>query len=226
MRVRALLLTGVAIAASLSAVANAAPAKSCNLVADPKGDTNNDLTVEGQTVKNGFPASESVDLVGADLASDGSKVTAVIKLSNIDPDEQAVINRRYVLQFKPAGSKYPLLLAALVDPLGETYNFGYYGPSASGTSTNPLYNYPGTATGRIEGGNVIITANLADMAGVENVGKFPTGAKINGLTAFSFRRHLYPAVGVPPVGGRVHQADTATSKATYTAGAPSCVKIG
>lgn len=225
MRARALLFTGVAIATSLTVAAEAAPVKkSCNLIVDAKGDTNDDYTVQGQKSPVGFPESGSVDLVGGDLANDGKTITAVVKLDAIDPSEQKVINRRYVVQFKPAGAKYPILMAALFEPTATTYNFGYYGPSTGvGASTDPVYNYPGTATGKVEGNTIVISASLADMAATENVGALKAGTKISSIQVTSFRRMLGPRV---PPGYTVYEADVATTRLTYNAGAPSCVKIG
>jgi hypothetical protein len=227
MRVRALLLSCVAATTAMAVGAQAAPVKkACNLVADKAGDVNNDITVEGQKAPASFPASESLDLVGGDLASNGTSITGVLKLAKIDPDEQAVINRRYVLKFKPAGSKYPLLLAVLVDATGETFFFGWFDP-ATGT-----YNYPGTtATGAITGNTISISAKLADMAAVPEVGKVKPGTRISGIEAYAFRRYPAPSatVGVPPSAGagfKVAEADAATSKQTYVAGQASCVKLG
>jgi hypothetical protein len=223
MRTRVLLLTAVAATTAVMTTAQAAPAKpSCNLVVDPTGDINNDLTVEGQKLPV-FPASESVDLVGGDLASDGTNLTGVITLAKFDPDEQAVINRRYVLKFKPAGSKYPLLLASLVDPLGQTFMFGYF------DTATETYNYATTpATGTVEGNTIRITAKLADMAAAENVGKLKAGTKISNIEAYAFRRYgPLPNASVPPSAGyKVAEADVATSKLSYVAGKKSCVKVG
>jgi hypothetical protein len=223
MRVRAA-LTASTIAVTTLALSASANTKSCNLVVDPKGDTNNDFFVQGQKLPVGFPASGSVDLVGGDLASNGTAITAVVKLDAIDPNEQKVINRRYVVQFKPAGAKYPILMAALFEPTATTYSFGYYGPSTGvGASSDPVYNYPGTATGQVNGNTISITANLADMAAVENVGAIKPGTTISALQVTSFRRML--GARVPP-GYTVYEADTATTKKTYKAGAASCVTIG
>lgn len=219
MRVRVLLTAGVVAAASLTAVADAAPKRSCNLIVDVKADANDDIPLEGgQKVPDGFPASESLDLVGGDLASNGNRVTAVIKLAKFDAAEQRAIGRRYILQFQPAGSKYPIFLAALFDSSGEAYTFGFYGPSTSSLPTNsgPTHNHYPAPTGAVVGNEIRISATMADLASVANVGRFAVGKKISGLTAYSQRRTPY----------RSYEADSATSKAVYVAGAPSCVVVG
>lgn len=217
MRVRALLVTTSLLATGLSAVAaQAAPkvAPVCNMAKDGTGDTNNDL--EGAPV---FPDDQGLDLVGADVASNGKNITAVIRLAD-EPGDATAYVKRYIAQFKVAGQANPMLLAAAIDATGVTYQFGWYGPNATGSNG---FRYSGTpATGAIEGQTITITAALADVAAVAELGPVKKGTKINALSVTANRR--LPALTAFPQ-GIVYPADEMIGKGVYYAGNPSCVKV-
>lgn len=217
MRARALLATLPLIACGLSATANAAAKKpavkpACNLVTDAKGDVSN----EYQGV-NAFPADSGLDIVAADVASDTKNITAVIRL-NATPGSATVYAKRYIATFNVKGLANPLVLAAAVTPTGNTYSFGYYGTTTTGTG----YNYdPTAATGSIADKVITVSTSLANVAANTNLGAVKKGAKISGIIVTANRR--VPAF--TQVTGQVVTADEATSKSVYYAGNPTCIKV-
>ncbi len=214
MRHDALLATTALLACGLTATADAAPRKSCNLVKDAANDVSNDV-VGGD---GAFPADAGLDLVGADVASNAEDIAAVVRLGAA-PGTATAYAKRYIAQFKVKGQKYPMLLAAIVTPTGWTYNYGYYGPSTAG-ATGDSFVYSGTATGKTEGKVITISAPLSAAEGVENLGEIKKNAKISAFSITANRR-------VPPaaqVTGQVFVADEATGKGPYYAGRPSCIK--
>lgn len=215
MRFRAALVAAIAVGASLAAVADAAPAKkpACNLVVDPTGDVDNSIEAGAE-----FPEDGGLDIVGADIASDSKSITAVIRLAN-DAGSATLYAKRYIFQFNAAGAKNPVALAAAITPTGNTYNWGYYGTTSTGTG----YTYPaGTTTGSITGKEIKITAPLSELAADENVGAIKSGAKISSIQVTSNRR----VPSLTEVRGTLLPADTATGKTPYYASSPSCVKVG
>ncbi len=80
----------------------AAPAPVCNLVVDDKGDTESAP----------FPASDTIDITSADVASDGETLTAVLRVAKYTANETATIyGKRYIVAFEGAGLK-PMYLTA------------------------------------------------------------------------------------------------------------------
>jgi hypothetical protein len=213
MRARASLLTAVACVAALSTASGAAAKPACDLVSDAKGDVNNKF----QGV-DAFPADEGLDVIAADLATNDKTVKAVFKLA-APAGSATLYAKRYIMVFTVSGTQNPIALAAAVTPTGNTFSGGYYGPTTTGTG----YTYPSSvaATGSIDGSTVTISAPLADLSAVEQIGAIKKGAKVSGITATSFRR--VPAL--TQVTGQVITADEATGKKTYAIGAPHCMKI-
>lgn len=213
MRLRAALATSIVVGASLAAVADAAPApkKACNLVTDAKGDVDNSIEGPAQ-----FPADDGLDLLGADVATNGKNVTAVIRLVN-QPGSATLYAKRYILQFNAVGAKNPVALAVAITPTGTSYSWGYYGTTTTGTG----YTYPGTATGKISETTITVSAALADLAANENIGAIKHGAKISSIQVTSNRR----VPSLAQVTGSLFQADIATGKTAYYAGSPSCIAV-
>jgi hypothetical protein len=215
MRLRALLVTSVLVTSGLATTADAAkaPPPSCNLVKDAVGDSSN--SYQGAPV---FPADAGLDIVSADVVSDATAITAVIRL-NAAPGSATVYAKRYIAQFTVAGLKNPMVLAAAITPTGNTFSFGYYGTTTTGTG----YNYSATqATGRITDKVISVTIPLADVAAEANLGAIKKGAKISAFAITANRR--VPAL--TQVTGQVIPADEATGKGPYYAGNKSCIKVG
>ncbi len=215
MRARALLAVTAAVALAATGSAHAATKKkpipkACNLVKDKAGDVSNDFEGVGA-----FPADPGLDVLGGDVASDGRNITAVMRLA-AEPGDATIYAKRYITQFKVAGQANPMILALAITPTGATYSFGYYGTSTTGTG----WNYPGTATGSADGKTIRVTASLADVAAIEQLGPIKKGAKISAITVNSYRR--VPAVAQAP--GQLVEADLSSGRTPYYAGNPSCIK--
>ncbi len=200
----ALALAAAAALLTGTGVATAAPAVSCNLLADAKGD-------DGSAV---FQHSESLDLVGGDIASSAKTVTAVIRVAKFTKSDTAAAptGRAWYLEFSIPGGATPLWLGAQITPSGEIFRYGW----VDGTIRRSL----GTALGVFDEAKSEIRISSAVGIWAER-GSVKPGAKLTGITAAS-----YNFVGAAAVGGSLQPGDTAETTNTYTAGAPSCVKVG
>ena len=200
-----LLRPAVAVLLATSVVAGGAAlagpkAPVCNLVTDDVGDT----------ASAPFPASNAIDIKSADVASDGTTLTAVLRVAKYTANEtETVYGKRYIVAFEGAGLK-PMYLTALDYPVGVSYNFGEVTESATG----PSYSSTGTATGAIDAakGEIKISVKASDLAAA-SFGKLQKGGTLKGINAVTFRR----------VGNQLFDGDDASTSKKYTVGAPSCV---
>ena len=201
-RTTALLALTVCLATSGTALAAKAPAPVCNLVTDDAGDT-------GYLA---FPASDAIDILSADVASDGTKLTAVLRVKKYTANEtNTFFGKRYIVAFEGAGLK-PMYLTLLDYPVGLTYNFGSTSTDAAGRTT---YTSDGTATGSVDAdkGVITITTTAADLDAA-GYGKLTKGKDLSNINAVTFRR----------IGTALEPGDDASSSKKYTVGAASCVK--
>ena len=208
MRARPALALALRPALPAAGAATAAPAKAkpvCDLIKDAAGD--------GAVVT----ASDDLDILSGDLASDGKKITAVLRLAGdpTAPNPQALGGKNYYVSFTAAGSTQPQFLAAEFDPvLGASYSTGFEedvnGVGNKTTDTEP-------ATGKVDGNVITITAPLNAFSGRASV---KPGKKLSGLTA-----EVFALIGTSATGGLLALADDATGSG-YTAGGASCVKPG
>lgn len=207
---RPVLALGVCAAlAAATGVASAAPAPRakpvCNLIVDAKGD--------GGVATS----SDDVDIVSADIASNAKVVTGVIRLagdpSSVNP--QAIGGKSYYLSFTAPGSAAPQFLSAELDPVaGAAYHSGEeQDVNGVGNKTSD----PDAVVGSVKGNVITITAPLSAFSSRVSV---KPGKKLTGLTA-----EVYALVGTGVTGGLLIKADDA-SGSSYTAGTPSCVKVG
>lgn len=220
MRAYALIATTALVATALAPAASAAPKKkkpapvppACNLVKDAKGDVTRTLVAADL-----FPEDAGLDIVGGDVATGAKTVTALVRLAGPATASPLYVSR-YIVEFNVAGLKNKVVLAAGVGLDGTTYNYGFYDTSSP---TGGSYSYPGTATGAVKENAVTITANLADLAGNEDIGAIKKGARISGIMV-STKRRVPPLTTSPR--GQLVNADDATSKSSYSAGQSSCLK--
>lgn len=205
----ALLASGLAASAADAAVKKPKPAPPvCQLVKDDAGDA------------KALQADDKLDIVTADVASDASTVTAVIRMKGAPggTDTAAPFGRGVYFIFTPTGAAEPVFLSVGFDPAGgATYK---YGSIVKGTTTN--YTTKGDATGSIVGNEIHISVPTAALGALGNV---KAGSKLNGLTVES---KYYIGVAPNPTGvyaASLQPADDATGK-SYIAGAKSCVTPG
>jgi len=201
------LASAVALACTVMAagVVSAAPRPVCNLVVDSAGDA----------VLDGRPHDDAnLDILGADVASDGKRITAVLRLGGVDAiDPKAPFGRSVYLHFTTPGTKLPMYLSAGTDPaLGMLYDFGTV--VGTGYTSN---NLTGTAIGSIDAAKKTITISAP-----ADLGKLMAPGKSKKLQSFQVRSTLL--VGAARA-GLVFDADDAKSKTTYVTGTPSCVAV-
>lgn len=204
---------------ALPATAKPAPKPVCNLVVDDPDDA---------TPSAAVPSDPSVDIVGGDFASNGRKLTGIIRLKGlVNPNPQAPFGQAYYVLFNVKGSADTLTLFAGLFPTGNQFGYGYQGiDPQSGVNTSYTL---GNAVGAIKGNEIRITADIA---------KFPQKAFLkNGgqvVTLAADARRVYGQRVVPsqqvgparaPLGGLTLTLDEADGR-KYTLGARSCVKIG
>ncbi|MCU1672093.1 MAG: hypothetical protein JWN77_206 [Frankiales bacterium] len=200
---RPVLALGVCAAlAAATGVAAAAPKAKpvCNLVTDAAGDA----AVAG-------PSDKNLDILSADVASNGKVVTAVIRLAGYsDTDTQAPFGRTYYVGFNAPGDENQLYVSVGVDPvLGETYDMG--------DLQGNLYTSSGSASGSIDAAKGVLTVTApADMGGLVSLKK---GTKLTDLEA-----KATALVGLAGT-GLVQTVDDATG-GSYTVGTTSCVTPG
>lgn len=206
MRARSVLALAVLPALIAGGAATAAPAKAkpvCDLIKDAAGDGGVAL------------AADDLDVLTADLASDGKKITAVLRLAG-DPaavNPQALGGKNYYVSFTAPGSTSPQFLSAEVDPvLGITYRSGFE-EDVNGVGNKTADTAP--VAGKIDGNVITITAPLSAFASRTSL---KPGRKLTSLTA-----EVFALVGTSLSGGLLVLADDATG-GSYTTGTPSCVK--
>lgn len=211
-RLRTAVAVGLVSALALGGAAQAAPKKAkpkpvpptCNLIVDPAGDDGSEV----------FQHSQSLDLLGADIASSAKLVTAVLRVAKLTKSDSAAAptGRAWYLEFSVANGQAPLWLGAQSTPSGELFRYGW----VDGSIRRSL----GTAEGAFdEAKNEIrITAPVDVWA---DRGSVKAGTKVTGLAAAS-----YNFLGVAAVGGSLQPGDTAETSKMYQAGAPSCVVVG
>lgn len=214
MKTRAVLALSALLASGLAAGADAAVKKPkpappvCNLVKDDAGDA------------EAVSADDKLDIITADIASNASLVTAVIRMKAAPggTDTAAPFGRGVYFIFTPTGAAEPVFLSVGFDPTGgATYK---YGSIVTSTTTN--YTTKGDAAGSIVGNEIHISVPTGALGALGNV---KTGSKFGGLTVES---KYYIGVAPNPTGvyaASLQAADDATGK-TYIAGAKSCVTPG
>jgi hypothetical protein len=226
MKTRAILLSTCLVAVGCAGAATAAPKAKpvCNLIADDKGDSG----------VSPVPGSDGDDIVSADIASDATTITAVMRLAALStPDPQAPLGRSYSVLFTAPGSPDLLYLAARTYPQGTKFIYGY---QAVDPNTSVTTNYSlGDATGTVDSakGEVHVSVPIkAFVAGAK--AKLAKGAKLAGLSASVDRIYgqgvvpsQSPVPGGPrvPLGGLTLQFDDAAG-GSYVMSTPSCVVVG
>ncbi len=212
---RTSLRTALAVTAAASVVlaggAAAAPGKAavCNLVTDDKGDA---------SFLDTAPNDASLDIVGADIASDAKNLTAVLrvdKLSTVSPTSP--LGRGYYVLFNAPKAEFPIFLNVQLTPDVTRFTWGTLETLASG---NGSYARKGVATGVVDAAKneLRITVPVADIGAIS---KLKPGTKLSSLTATTTS-----VLGTSATGGLVATIDDAAGSKAYVVGAPSCVKPG
>lgn len=208
---RTSLRTSLALAAvtslALGGAAVAAPKAKpvCNLLKDDKGDGTAFL------VGSGTPSDPAWDIVSADIASDGSKLTTVVrvdKLATSAPTSPGGVQWRFNFTVGDA-TLYTSVRADTA--LGVTGSYGYVENISMtlGTATPVL----DTAKNEVR-----ITVPLSGFSEQAVIKK--TGTTLGGLSASAGRFYNLGAVTAS------EPSDTATGAGSYVTGTKSCVVPG
>ena len=206
---RLLLAGSLAVSLAAAGGALAAPAPSCNLMTDPTGDASFLDTV---------PNDASLDIVGADVATDAKQLTGVLrvdKFSALSPTSP--LGRGYYVLFNAPKAEFPIYLNVQITPDVTRYTWGTLETLPSG---NGRYTKQGDATGVVDAAKseLRITVPLAAIGAVTKLAK---GTKLSNLTASTTS-----VIGTSASGGLVATIDEASSSKPYFVGSPSCVKPG
>jgi hypothetical protein len=222
MRVTAGLVAACTLTALAAVPASAAKpkpkpvAKVCKLVVDDAGDA---------TLQDGVPSDDSLDIVGGDFASNGKKVTGIIRVKALQQQNpRAPLGQLYFAMFTVKGVTTPLFLSATLAPTGNQFHYGYQAPDPV-LPLNTSY-AAGAAVGKITGNEIKITADISKFS---QKAFLKNGNQVTTLTLEA--RMLTGQRAVPsqnvgparvPFGGLTSLIDDADGK-KYTLGTPSCV---
>jgi hypothetical protein len=246
MRTRAALVAGLVATIAVGGTANAAghkkarhrpkPRPVCNLVQDPAGDAPFDVTLG--LAASSMPDDPNGDILSADLSSNGTFVTAVIRVKSIaTPGTTWPLAHFYMLSWTAPGHSSPVYLGGIVDPdpaagtvLGPQFVFGDGGSFGPGGALL-YYNIDSTAVkGTVNTAKNTLTLSVP-ISAISAFGRFTPGNKFSGLEASSQALVNGPVLptNLPGVGGSIAWGwaeDTADGTKVYTAGTPSCVRPG
>jgi hypothetical protein len=225
MKTRAVLLATSLALVGCAGVASAAAPKAkpvCNLVQDPAGDAG----------VSPAPGADGDDIVSADIATDATTLTGVIRTAALaDLDPQAPMGRSYFVEFSVKGSADVLFVSARTYPTGTKFVYGYSGVDPN-TGVNTSYTL-GDATGVIDAAKKEVRISAPVKGLVDGAkAKLAPGAKLTALGAKVYRQGgqgLVPSQQVGParvpLGGFNLLFDDAAG-GSYVMGTPSCVVVG
>jgi hypothetical protein len=208
---RPVALAALLAVAALPTASHAAPRpkpKVCNLVVDPAGDS-------------APVASDAVDIVGGDIASDSRKLTAVIRLKKwADTEPTAPLGRVYQINLTGQGGETYAFMSYFTTPAGASFKYGYH------DATTNVDTGTGTATGKVDPAKneIRMTVPVGSLSQM-GTGSFKSGARITGIE-ITVGRWLGAYASADVYGGFTSPADSAAAEKSYTGGSLSCVKVG
>lgn len=201
------LALAVLLTAALCAPAPATSATSCNLLVDPPGDQH--------------VAEPALDLLSADVASDGKELTVAIRVADLaDVATTSPAGRDYTLMLRIGETRLEFLAALAT---GQPPVFRVRGRTAQGTELAWIELAGSDVSSRVRGvvdtarEEVRITVPLADLA---RFGATRPGAR-------AYEPHVRTWRTVPLVVDTViASSDTGASERSYKLGSPSCLAVG
>lgn len=227
MQVRLALVPLVALVAGLAPMADAAPkAKpACQNITDPKGDT---FATRAQDAQGAYgPQENALDIVSADLASDGKVLTAVIRLDSLSRSIATSPQGFTVgLDFRIGSGTDVVRLAGVAVRNGDRFE-------VSSKPIDAVPNTPSTFVAQVTGVVDEKKNEVRIHAPAEVLAKFgglKAGTKLIPHDAESATASRgVPAITTTPgapMTTRGPFADIAASGKVITVGAPSCVVPG
>jgi hypothetical protein len=239
---RTAVLAAVLLVPLLGSVAGAAPRPYCHVLRDELRDTGQQETVADGTTSD-------VDLVGGDLATDATRLTAVIRLRDLTPDDPtaAYQGKTYELWFDLDAERHYFFEASFnSDTSGFRLNkasSGWVRPEdeRTGAYGEPQVWLVAQAAGVVDtkANEIRLTVPLK-VFGLSRAG-LRKGTRLFNLGAYTSRSFGdYPGSPVPstiplPGGddakpvmhpGNAWDAANGTRTDAYVVGAPSCVNVG
>ncbi|MDP9182317.1 MAG: hypothetical protein M3P04_06020 [Actinomycetota bacterium] len=174
----------------------------------------------------GVPGDDGDDLVTADVASDGTQLTAVWRLVRLrQPNSSAPLGQTFTLEFRATGSPLLLYLSATNATLGPTYSFGYFEDVGPLPQARPL----GTGRGVFDVVHGEVRMTVATRGFAPARVRIVRGTRLTSLSARS-GRVVHPGAETPVVAGQhafvqpdVLSFDRAEGS-RYVVGTPSCVR--
>ena len=192
----------VVLAIALTSVSAVAATKKKKPAPKPKPKPVCNLVVDPAT--DGPPTGDaSLNIVSADVATNATTITAVIRVQKLsDPDLMAPQGRFYELQFTGTSQQIGVPIYAMLSPAGNTFEGG-----------------AGTGVVDVAKNEIRISVPLSHWTGA--------GSVVPGPPFHDFIVYADISNGAEPIPTTFTTlGDTATSKATYQPGTPSCVAVG
>jgi hypothetical protein len=178
----------------------------CNLVQDAKGDATQ-LYILGE---GSVPNEPALDIVSADVASNGKQMTTAIRVDKLARNSNgSPYGNIWYVYFNVGGIDF--FTQAQSPRIGDVFSVGYVSPDTGIRTALP----DNTATGMVDldKNEVRVTFNLAQLTPQATA---KPGSKITGLRGLTNRS----AVRI------VLQSDEAIGSKSYVEGSPSCVAVG
>jgi hypothetical protein len=192
------------------------PKPVCNLLVDPAGDDGGANPALGHT--------DSLDILGGDIASDGKTVTVVLRLAKaVSSDSATPTGRSYYLDFAVPGGKNKLSLGVTTTPTTTSFSPAYVdGSLHRGLAGNGTKGTFDEAKKELR-----ISTSASDWAAYGDIKKGTVFSELQALSFYFVGAYApaTPATGVAG-GGSLQAGDTADATKSYKAGDASCVKVG
>lgn len=224
MNVRSAAALAVALA-TIGGAAQAAPVKKvCNNVKDGMGDTFAARTQDAEGVYG--PQEDALDIVSADIASDGKFVTAAIRMVSMGTAQTSPYGKGYAFDFMLPSSPNVITLRAIVPNSGAPiFEASYKDPEVPNSPSTFL----GSAIGVVDDKKkeVRISAPVSLFASLGEIKKGTILAPPEDSSASAGRAvPVVPGVAGAPTPTRFTFADVALDAKPYKVGTPSCVTPG
>lgn len=205
--VRVAITAAFSLSLGAASGALAAPPKpACNLVQDVKGDGTANILLD-----EGTPNDPAWDIISADIASDGSKLTTVVRVDKLAKSASSSPTG-IQWRFNFTVGEESLYTSVRSDTVfGVSGSYGYVdGISRTIAKVDPVLD--------MDKNEVRITVPLSGFAERVKINK--TGTKLTGLSASAGRFYNFGAVtGSEP-------SDRAEGPRSYSTGTKSCVAVG
>ncbi|HUR14249.1 MAG TPA: hypothetical protein VM097_07115 [Mycobacteriales bacterium] len=205
------LVTSLALPALGAAAAPKKPKLICNMVLDDKGDP---YVLRQQP--DAKQADDALDLVSADIASNATTMTMVIRLAKLAvPPATSPVGGTYQVTFTLSGNDETLYYALVsTDPSGAP--FSEFGTRDALPAVTSVATVLGTPTA------------VVDLAKSQVRASWPLSLFGSGVTLKKGVTKVFPVEVTAGRGthGRGVFADDATGSKGYPLGAPSCVTVG